>query len=316
MRLPGRMQMINESLATKQILSAIDRGVNYFDTAVPYHGGKSEPFFGKMLEQNRCRDKVKIATKLPHWATPTGQDMDEMLDKQLKNLRTDRIDYYLIHGVNGQMWSDAVHNGVIPFLEGALASGKIINAGFSFHGLASEFNDIVDAFDWTFCQIQYNYLDRENQAGTAGLEYAASRDLAVVIMEPLRGGNLSKSPPPTVRSIWNRADNKRTPAEWSLRWIWNRPEVTVILSGMNDDAHIDENIRIASVAEPNSLTKAELALVDEATDEFRRVMKVGCTACQYCMPCPAGVNIPACFEAYNSHHVFKDKLARRLMGKM
>jgi predicted aldo/keto reductase-like oxidoreductase len=310
MRLPVRMQSINQKLAEKQIMYAMERGVNYFDTAVPYHNGKSEPFLGKILSKNGCRDKIKIATKLPHWSTDSKEDMDRILDEQMSKLKTDRIDYYLVHGLSGELWDKAKNNGVIEFLDNALKTGKIINAGFSFHGLAEEFNGIVDDYDWTFCQIQYNYLDTQNQAGTAGLKYAASKDLAVIIMEPLRGGNLAKTPPQTVKDIWEKAENKKTPVEWSLGWIWNHPEVTVVLSGMNNDDHINQNLALAEKALPNSFTENELQLVEEAATEFRNVMRVGCTGCQYCMPCPAGVNIPSCFEAYNSRYVFKDKRAK------
>lgn len=311
MRLPVRMKSINEKLAEKQILYAMEQGVNYFDTAYPYHNGKSEPFLGKVLSKNGCRDKVKIATKLPHWMAQSKADMDKILDEQLAKLKTDRIDYYLIHALNGELWETAKHNGVIAFMDDALKKGKIINAGFSFHGLAEDFNGIVDDYDWTFCQIQYNYLDTRNQAGTAGLEYAASKNMAVIIMEPLRGGNLA-TPPPSVQDIWARADHRKTPVEWSLGWIWNHPEVTVVLSGMNNDDHINENLALAEKALPNAFSEDEIKLVEDAAVEFRRVMKVGCTGCQYCMPCPAGVNIPSCFECYNSKHAFKDKSAKMM----
>jgi hypothetical protein len=304
------MGSINQKLAEKQILYALDQGVNYFDTAFPYHNGKSEPFLGKLISQNGFRNEIKIATKLPHWRTRSKADMDKILDEQLSKLKTDRIDYYLIHALNGELWETAKRNGVIAFLDDALQKGKIINAGFSFHGMAEEFNGIVDDYDWTFCQIQYNYLDTQNQAGTTGLQYAASKDMAVIIMEPLRGGNLAKTPPPTVKDIWSKAENKKTPVGWSLGWIWNHPEVTVVLSGMNDDAHINENLALAENALPGSFSEKENQLVDEAAAEFRRVMKVGCTGCQYCMPCPAGVNIPSCFDWYNSRHAFKDKKAK------
>ena len=312
MRLPVRMQSINQKLAEKQILYALDQGVNYFDTAVPYHSGKSEPFLGKVFSKNGCREKVKIATKLPHWSAGSKIDMDKILDEQLSKLKTDRIDYYLVHGLNGELWETAKQNGVIDFLDEALQKGKIINAGFSFHGLAEEFNAIVDDYDWTFCQIQYNFLDTKNQAGTVGLQYAASRDMAVMIMEPLRGGNLAKTPPPSVKDIWAKADHKRTPVAWSLGWIWNHPEVTVVLSGMNNDNHINENLALAEKAMPNTFSEKENKLVEEAAAEFRSVMKVGCTGCQYCMPCPAGVNIPSCFECYNSKQAFKDKAAKMM----
>ena len=312
MRLPVRMGSINQKLAEKQIMSAFDQGVNYFDTAVPYHNGKSEPFLGKLISQNGFRNEIKIATKLPHWSTHSKEDMDKVLDVQLSKLKTDRIDYYLVHGLSGELWEAAKRHGVLEFLDDALKKGKIVNAGFSFHGLSEEFNGIVDDYDWTFCQIQYNYLDTQNQAGTAGLKYAASKDIAVIIMEPLRGGNLAKTPPQTIKDIWAKAENKKAPVEWSLGWIWNHPEVTVVLSGMNDDDHINQNLALAEKAVPNSFTEKENQLVEEAAAEFRNVMKVGCTSCQYCMPCPAGVNIPSCFETYNSRHVFKDKRAKLL----
>jgi predicted aldo/keto reductase-like oxidoreductase len=312
MRLPVRIQSINQKLAEKQILYAMDQGVNYFDTAYPYHGKKSEPFLGKVLSKNKCRDDVKIATKLPHWMAQSKSDMDRILDEQLSKLKTDRIDYYLIHALNGELWETARHNGVIEFMDDALKKGKIINAGFSFHGLSEDFNGIVDDYDWTFCQIQYNFLDTRNQAGTAGLQYAASKDMAVIIMEPLRGGNLAKTPPPTVKDIWAKADHKKTPVAWSLGWIWNHPEVTVVLSGMNRNDHINENLALAEKALPDSFSEKEVQLVEDAAAEFRKVMKVGCTGCQYCMPCPAGVNIPSCFECYNSRHAFKDKGAKMM----
>ena len=312
MRLPVRMQSINQKLAERQILYAMDQGVNYFDTAYPYHSGKSEPFLGKVLSKNGCRDDVKIATKLPHWMAQSKADMDKILDEQLAKLKTDRIDYYLIHALNGELWETAKHNGVIAFMDDALKKGKIINAGFSFHGLAEDFNGIVDEYDWTFCQIQYNYLDTKNQAGTAGLQYAASKDMAVIVMEPLRGGNLAKKPPPSVQDIWARADHKKPPVAWSLGWIWNHPEVTVVLSGMNNDDHINENLALAEKALPGSFSEKEVSLVEEAAAEFRKVMRIGCTGCQYCMPCPAGVNIPSCFECYNSKHAFKDRGAKMM----
>jgi len=312
MRLPTRMQSINEKLAEKQLMHALDRGVNYFDTAYPYHNKKSESFLGKVFSKNNCRDRLKLATKLPHWMAGSKADMDNILDEQLAKLQTDRIDYYLIHALTGDLWENAKNHGVIAFLDDALKKGKILNAGFSFHGLAEDFNIIVDEYDWTCCQIQYNFLDTQNQAGTAGLKYAASKDIAVIIMEPLRGGNLARVQPPSVKKIWNRADQKRTPVAWSLSWIWNHPEVTLILSGMNNDDHIEENLALAEKALPNSFSDTELNLVEEAADEFRRVMKIGCTGCQYCMPCPAGVNIPSCFESYNSKHAFKDKQARMM----
>jgi uncharacterized protein len=310
MRFPQKRLSIDEGLAEKQMLLAIEEGVNYFDTAYPYHNGKSETFVGKFFAKNGYREKVRLATKLPHWNTPNRGEMDKMLDMQLAKMETDYLDYYLVHNLNGDSWETAKSNGVMEFLDGALESGRIRNCGFSFHGPADDFKKIVDDYDWTLCQIQYNLLDTKNQAGKSGLKYAASKNLAVVVMEPLRGGNLAKTPPPAVAKIWDQADTKRTPVEWALRFVWNHPEVTMVLSGMNEDEHIRENIDIASVAAPDTLTKNELSLIREARRSFNEVMKVGCTGCQYCMPCPSGVNIPACFEYYNSRHAFKDRMAR------
>jgi predicted aldo/keto reductase-like oxidoreductase len=310
MRLPTRMGKINEALAEQQILHSIENGVNYIDTAVPYHNGKSESFLGKILSKNGYRDRVKIATKLPHWTTKSVSEMEEVLSAQLKRLKTDRIDYYLIHNLNGPSWETAKENGVLEFLDRSIANGQILNAGFSYHGLAEDFIQVVDDYNWTFCQIQYNYLDTKNQAGKKGLKYAASKDLAVIVMEPLRGGNLAKTPPPAVSKVWSKSKTKKTPVNWALSWIWNHPEVTTILSGMNDEVQINENIAIAEKALPDSLPDEEIKLVKEAAKTFRSVMKVGCTSCQYCMPCPSGVNIPGCFEHYNSKHGFKDKSAK------
>ncbi|MBP1909201.1 aldo/keto reductase [Methanolobus bombayensis] len=296
---------IDEERATKQIRHAIDQGVNYVDTAWPYHMGESEPFLGRALADG-YREKVKIATKLPSFLIETREDMDKFLNAQLEKLNTDHVDYYLLHYLVGDLWDDIEKLGVTEFLDKAKADGRIINAGFSFHGASEDFNRIVDAYDWDFCQIQYNFLDQTNQAGTAGMEYAASKGLGVIIMEPLRGGNLVKNVPQAVQDIWDEAPTKRSPVEWALRWIWDHPEITVVLSGMNVEEHIEENLRIAGEAHPNSLTDAELQLVNRVAAKYREVMKVGCTACQYCMPCPAGVNIPLCFEEYNNVYLVDD----------
>ncbi len=307
MRLPVKENgTIDEERATRQVRYAIDHGVNYVDTAWPYHMGESEPFLGRALADG-YREKVKIATKLPSWLVESREDMDKFLNSQLERLRTDHIDYYLIHGLSGEIWDKMEAFGVMDFLEKAKIDGRIINAGFSFHGSGEDFKRIVDAYPWIFCQIQYNFMDEMDQAGTEGLKYAAAEDLGVIVMEPLLGGNLANSVPPEVEEIWNEASIKRTPAEWALRWVWNHPEVTVVLSGMNEEAQVEENLKIAGEAYPNSLTEAEVQLVSRVEQKYRQLMKIGCTGCQYCLPCPSGVNIPECFSIYNNLHMFGNK---------
>lgn len=303
MRFPSKGRSIDEERTIRQIRSAIDRGVNYVDTAPVYHMGKSEPILAKALADG-YREKVRIATKLPHWSVVTREDMDRILNEQLKTLQTDHIDYYLLHTLNRTAFNRLVGLGVLEFLNAAKKDGRIRNAGFSFHATTPEFLEIVDAYSWEFCQIQYNYLDEKNQAGTEGLKYAASKGLAVIIMEPLRGGNLGGRVPESVQKIWDAVPVKRSPAEWALRWVWNHPEVTVVLSGMNEEAHIDENLRVAETALTGALTQEELATINAARDEYRLLMKIGCTGCGYCMPCPAHVDIPGCFAEYNTHHLF------------
>ena len=303
MRLPMAEGRIDEARGTCQIRQAIDEGVNYIDTAWPYHAGESEPFLGRVLSDG-YREKVRLATKLPSFLVEIPADMDRFLDAQLYRLKTQRIDYYLLHSLTGPLWDHLERLGVLRFLDRAKEDGRITNAGFSFHGTPGDFERIVDAYPWQFCQIQYNFLDEEYQAGTRGLEYAASRGLGVIVMEPLRGGNLAMpEAPSSVAAVWNEAPVKRTPAEWALRWVWNHPEVTVVLSGMNDETHIEENLTIAGEALPGSLTVEELALVKRAAHKYEELMKVGCTGCGYCMPCPAGVAIPSCFEVYNKMYL-------------
>ncbi len=307
MRFPMQNGAIDFKKTDEQIRYAISQGVNYFDTAFPYHGGASETVLGKILS-NGLREKVKIATKLPIYIVNTREDMDEFLDTQLKRLQTDRIDYYLLHNItNKNAWDKMVRLGVLDFLTAARKEGKILHTGFSFHGNKALFKEVVDAYAWDVCQIQYNILDTENQAGTEGLKYAAEKGLGIIIMEPLRGGKLAGKIPKEVEALWNQSKVKHSAAEWGFRWIWNHPEVHVVLSGMNDDGHIRENLQIAADAAPNSLTPDELHLVDKVRETYRRLMKVGCTGCNYCMPCPAGVNIPQCFERYNNRYLFHDK---------
>ena len=313
MRLPQKDGGIDESRATRLLRTAIDRGVNYVDTAWPYHTGQSEPCLGRALGDG-YRAQVKLATKLPTWMLRRREDMDEYLNAQLERLATDHIDYYLVHGLNGESWDRLAGLGVIEFLEKAKADGRIVNLGFSFHGALPDFKRIVDAYPWAFCQIQLNYLDETAQAGLEGLRYAAARRLGVMIMQPLRGGSLAQAtPPPAVTAVWEQAAVRRTPAEWALRWVWNHPEVTVVLSGMNSEEQLEENLRIAATATPASLGVEELELVRRAGAAYRGIMKIGCTSCNYCQPCPKGVAVGDCFEVYNQMHMFGDADAAKFV---
>jgi len=308
MRLPQKGIRIDFEEAKKQLLFAIENGVNYLDTAWPYHNGESEKFLGKVIAEAGLRQKVKSADKLPPWVVQKPGDMDAIFTKQLERLQTDFIDYYLVHALDGNSWNRMVNMGIKDFLKKIKNSGKAINIGFSFHGAKADFINIVDDYEWDFCQIQYNILDENNQAGKEGLEYAAKKGLGVIIMEPLRGGNLAKPMPKEAAKIYALAPQKRTNVEWALRWVWNHPEVLCVLSGMNNMEHIKENIRIADEALPFSLSETELDIVKRVGDAYHKAMKVPCTACQYCMPCPFGVDIPGCFEHYNNLHMFGNKL--------
>lgn len=296
MRLPTKNGMADEKRSTEQIRYAIDHGVNFIDTAIAY---MNEPMIGRILSDG-YRKKVKLATKIPPWKVNKPKDLDTIFNIQLENFNTDYIDYYMLHGLNAYGWEKLLEFGALKFLDKLKAKGKIKYAGFSFHENKKLFKEIVDAYDWDFCLIQYNYLDEENQAGKEGLEYAAAKGMGVLIMEPFRGGNLTQNIPPEVQEIWDQAPVKRTPAEWALRWILNHPGVTCVLSGMNEEKHIEENLHIAEEALPNSLTDEELDLVDKVRDKYRELMKTGCTGCRYCMPCPTGVDIAKCFEYYDS----------------
>ena len=316
MRLPMRDQTtVDEARAIKQIRLAIDNGVNYVDSAPPYHGGESEKILGKAL-QDGYRKKVKIATKLTPFLLNKAEDMETMLNVQLKKLQTDHIDYYLLHGLDADYWEKLQGFEVIKFLKKAKKDGKIVNMGFSFHGSLKTFKAIIEANDWTMCQILYNLLDEKTQAGTEGLKYAASKNLAVMVMEPLRGGLLAAKLPSEVQQIYEDSGIKRSPAEWGLRWVWNHPEVTVALSGMNDESQVIENLKTAEIAMPNIMKPEELEVTTEVAQAFRRLLKVPCTGCQYCMPCPNGVNIPSNLQVYNEYHMYGEEQRSRVMYGM
>ncbi|MBK5261902.1 MAG: aldo/keto reductase [Peptostreptococcaceae bacterium] len=309
MRFPKKGNSVDEERTERQIISAIEQGVNYFDTAYIYHGGKSEIILGQILAKG-YRDRVKIATKMPPFMVRKSADMDKIFNTQLKRLQTDHIDYYLMHMLpDVQTWERLKTLGIIEWIDEKKKSGQIINLGFSYHGGTSEFMKIIDAYDWDFCQIQYNYLDENNQAGRGGLNYAASKGIPIVVMEPLRGGKIVDGLPKEVDMIWKEAKPSRSAADWALRWVWNQPEVMLALSGMNNENQIAENIRVASEAQANDFTSEELALFATAKEILSKKTKVNCTACGYCMPCPSGVDIPTCFSCYNQKYMNKNKSA-------
>jgi len=307
---------IDEPEATRMLYYAIDHGVNYLDTAYPYHGGNSEKFLGRVLK-GEYREKVRLATKLPSWLIESPEDFDRYLNEQLERLQTEHIDFYLLHGLNEDRWHKLHALEVLTWAEGAMADGRIGHLGFSFHDDYEVFKEIIDAYDgWTFCQIQYNYMDVEEQAGTKGLKYAASKGLAVVVMEPIRGGRLV-NPPPPVQELWDSAPKKRTPADWALQWVWNHPEVSVVLSGMSTMEQVKENVASAEVSGPNKLTEEELALIARVRERYRELCPIPCTKCEYCMPCPNGVNIPRNFEIFNEGVMYnRIEDARRMYERL
>ena len=296
---------IDRKLASKQIKLAIDNGVNYIDTAYPYHLGESESFLGEEILSTPYREKVYIASKLPCFLIRKSGVFQNIFDKQIAKLQVDYIDFYMLHALTGSLWDKMVSFGVMEFLDNLKIDGKIKNVGFSFHGNHDDFIRIVDSYQWDFCQVQYNLLDVNFQAGEKGIEYAAKKGLGVFIMEPLRGGTLVTKIPKSVQKIWNEAEVKRSPADWALRWILNNENVHVVLSGMNETSHITENITAVSDAYANSLSKKEMSIIDAVKEEYNRLLQVKCTECGYCMPCPAKIEIPAAFHAVNNLHFTK-----------
>jgi len=308
MRFPTKGGSIDEARAIHMIRSAIENGVNYFDTAYIYHAGKSESLLGKALEDG-YRERVNIATKLPPYMVNKLDNAKKIISTQLSRLRTNHIDYYLLHMLTDlAMYKKMESLGVMEYLEELKRDGTIGNIGFSFHGSKQDFEQIIKSYPWDFCQIQYNYLDENNQATKSGLMLAYEMSIPVIVMEPLRGGKLVDSLPKSVMKAFEECDNKKSPAEWGLRWIWNHKEVNVVLSGMSDEAQVEENIRIAGDARENSLTEKEIEVFYRVKSIMNEKIKVPCTACAYCMPCPHGVNIPGCFASYNEKYLLEDKM--------
>ncbi len=312
MRLPrvgeDRMSPINEPEAIKMIHYALDNGVNYIDTAFAYGMGASERVVGKVL-QDGYRQKVRVATKLWLPLLKSPDEFEPYLNIQLKRLQTDKIDYYLLHGLNAQAWKQMKEWKAIDFIEKKMAEGKISYFGFSFHDTYEVFKEIVDYYDnWTFCQVQYNYRDENYQAGRKGVEYAAGKGLAIVVMEPLRGGLLAKKPSPVVAKVWDTA-KQRSHVEWALDWVWNQPEISVVLSGMSTMEQVVQNVTYAGRSTPGTFTAADLDLFKRVDEAYQSLAPVPCTGCNYCQPCPNNVNIPKIFEIYNAATVNEDPRA-------
>lgn len=301
---------IDEPEAIRMMRYAFDHGVNYVDTAYPYHQGTSEVVVGKLLQMG-YRDKVRLATKLPCWLIETREDFDKYFNEQLDRLQTDYIDFYLLHALRKQTWHTMTDLNVFDWVENLIDEGRIHYIGFSFHDTFEQFKEIVDSYDWTFCQIQYNYMDQDYQAGTKGLEYAARKGLAVVVMEPIRGGQLA-DPPQSIKELWDTAPTKRAPADWALQWVWNHPEVSLLLSGMSTFEQVEQNVASADQSGPGTLTDEELAAISRVRDKYQELCPIPCTNCEYCMPCPNGVNIPRIFKIYNEGIMYeKPETARR-----
>jgi uncharacterized protein len=302
MRLPTVDGKIDEDHATRMLHYAIDHGVNYLDTAYPYHGGESEPFVGRVL-RGGYRERVHLATKLLCRSVHAPDDFERLLTEQLGRLQTEYLDVYLLHGLNRERWERVRDMGVLRWLDGVRSSGRVGAVGFSFHDTFPVFQEIVDAYDWQVCQIQYNYMNEEFQAGTEGLRYAASKGLAIVVMEPLLGGKLA-SAPPAVQSVWDSAPARRTPAEWALQWVWSHPEVSLVLSGMSAMSQVEENVDSAGRSGPSVLSSEDLRVIERVRDTYNSLSAVPCTSCGYCMPCPNGVDIPRTFTILNNGVMF------------
>lgn len=304
MRFPSSVPgAIDEKATEKLILQALDQGINYFDTAYIYPN--SEHVLGSIIERNAIREKMLIATKLPHQSCKKREDFDRYLSTQLERLKTDHIDYYLIHNVTSLAeWKRLLSLGIEVWISEQKRCGAIRQIDFSFHGSQAEFAPLLEAYDWDFVQIQYNYMNENYQAGKSGLLLVAEKGLPVIIMEPLLGGKLATGLPKGAKEVLQRADSSLSPAEWALRWLWDQPEVTVVLSGMNTADQIEQNAALASRVTPGSMNKEDQQAINHVIEVFNKSYKVPCTGCNYCLPCPKGINIPAAFVAYNASYVF------------
>ncbi len=297
---------VDEIESIKMIRYAIDHGVNYIDTGYFYHGGESEKVIAKALSGG-YRENVKIATKLPVFLVDKKEDFDSFFNEQSERLKTDKIDFYLLHALSRLNWPKVRDLGVIQWLEGLLAKGKIGHTGFSFHDTFDPFKEIIDSYDnWSICQLQYNYMDVDEQAGKRGVEYATSKEVGIIIMEPLRGGQLTKIPPKKIAKLLGSAEKKRSLAEWGLQWLWDQQEISVVLSGMSTMDQLIENISLADRSGPEEFTGADRNLIKKVRKAYKGLRPIPCTSCQYCMPCPNGVDIPGVFNMYNDSCMYED----------
>lgn len=296
--------------AEKEIRLALEGGVNYFDTAYIYPG--SEAALGEIFRRIGCREKIQIATKLPHYLIKSMDGIEKTFKEELKRLQTDHIDYYLMHMLTDvETWEKLKKLGIEQWINDKKKSGKIRHIGFSYHGHTDMFCRLVDAYDWDFTQIQYNYMDEHSQAGRRGLKYAAEKGIPVIIMEGLRGGKLVDLLPESAQKLIAGHEPKRSPAEWAFRWLYTQPEVTCVLSGMNSCEMVTENLRIADETKAGDFTEEDFALIEKVKKEIQKTVKVGCTGCGYCMPCPMGVDIPETFRCYNNYYAEGKGAAKR-----
>ena len=314
MRLPlvdGDDSKIDYDIAVPMVRKAIDNGLTYLDTAWPYHGKMSEPFVAEVIKDG-YREKVTIATKLPSWLIEKEEDFHDYLDQQLEKLQIEQIDFYLVHAVNKNFWENMVPLGLFDFLDDIKADGRVKHVGFSFHDDLDCFKEVIDAYDWDFVQIQLNYIDTMHQQGIEGLEIAAQKGMGVVIMEPLRGGRIVDVPS-EVQALFDGASEKHTNVEWAFRWLLNDPRIHVILSGMSSMDQMEDNMRIFDENDVGCLSEEEAGILEKAADAFNARIKVNCTACNYCMPCPAGVLIPKNFSLYNEYHKYDHEGTKKNM---
>lgn len=310
MRFTKKGNSIDIDKAEKEVMAAIHAGVNYLDTAYVYPG--NEVAVGEILSRNGCREEIYLATKLPHYLIKSIDGVEKMFQEELRRLKTDYIDYYLMHMLTDiSTWEKLKALGMDTWIEEKLASGQIRNIGFSYHGKSDMFKQLVDVYDWDFCQIQYNYIDEHSQAGVEGLRYAHEKGLPVIIMEPLRGGRLVNLLPESAKELFRKDEEKRTPAALALKWLYNQPEVTCVLSGMNSMEMVEQNLKTASESPVGCLTDSDQELIEQIKIEIEKSVKVGCTGCGYCMPCPKGVDIPGTFRCYNAMYSEGKQSGRR-----